>query len=75
MASHDFALDVDLLSYIFGNEPLNLEKPILIDASNPSRFLTFTTARTAVRKLIAGLQHEGLQKGDCVCVNAFNDIY
>ncbi|KAL8897983.1 MAG: hypothetical protein Q9207_006929, partial [Kuettlingeria erythrocarpa] len=66
---------MDILSYIFGVEPADPEKPILIDASDPSRFLTFTTARTVVRKLIAGLRAEGLQKDDCVCVNAFNDIY
>ncbi|KAL9604359.1 MAG: hypothetical protein Q9219_000547 [cf. Caloplaca sp. 3 TL-2023] len=46
---------------------------VLVDANNPLRFLTFTTARTVVRKLIAGLRHEGLEKDDCVCINAFND--
>ncbi|KAL8937775.1 MAG: hypothetical protein Q9216_004253 [Gyalolechia sp. 2 TL-2023] len=66
--------DTDLLSYIFGKEPADLEKPILIDASSPSRFLTFSSARTAVRKLIAGLREEGVKKDDCVCINAFNDV-
>ncbi|KAL8645856.1 MAG: hypothetical protein Q9210_006479 [Variospora velana] len=66
---------MDLLSYIFDRKPADPEKPVLIDASDPLCFITFTTARSAVQKLIAGLRAEGLQKGDCVCINAFNDIY
>ncbi|KAL8690724.1 MAG: hypothetical protein Q9218_003891 [Villophora microphyllina] len=66
---------MDLLTYIFGNNDAEPNKAVLVDASNPSRFLTTCTARTAVRKLIAGLRAEGLEQGDCVCINAFNDIY
>jgi acyl-CoA synthetase (AMP-forming)/AMP-acid ligase II len=41
----------------------------------PGRSLSLNQARTAIRKVVAGLQHAGLQRGDCVCVHSFNDIY
>ena len=47
---------------------------ILVDAEDPSRFLTTSSARSLVRRLIAGLKTEGLQEGDCVCVKSFNDV-
>ncbi|KAL8729562.1 MAG: hypothetical protein Q9166_004642 [cf. Caloplaca sp. 2 TL-2023] len=75
MAVESGAPETDLLTYIFGNENADPDKPVLVDASNPSRFLTSDTARTATRKLIAGLRAEGFEAGECVCVNAFNDIY
>ncbi|KAL8698837.1 MAG: hypothetical protein Q9201_006351 [Fulgogasparrea decipioides] len=67
--------EMDLLSYIFDNEDIIPDKPVLVDATNPSRFLTTPAARTIIRKLIAGFRAEGLEEGDCVCINAFNDIY
>ncbi|KAL8801057.1 MAG: hypothetical protein Q9200_007065 [Gallowayella weberi] len=67
--------EMDLLTYIFANKSTDPEKPILVDASNPARFLTSRTAEVATRKLIAGLKAEGLEAGECVCINAFNDVY
>ncbi|KAL8649914.1 MAG: hypothetical protein Q9226_005373 [Calogaya cf. arnoldii] len=75
MGSEHSAPETDLLTYIFGNKIDEPNKPILVDASNPSRFLTSTSAKTTTRKLIAGLKAEGLEAGECVCINAFNDIY
>jgi len=46
----------------------------LIDASNTKRFITSGSARSTVRKLIAGLKAEGLKPGDRVCLHSFNDV-
>lgn len=48
---------------------------IYIDPANPSNFISCNQARTIVRKLVAGLRAAGVQKGDCVCIHSFNDIY
>ncbi|KAI4276383.1 MAG: hypothetical protein LQ337_002518 [Flavoplaca oasis] len=75
MGAERGVLGTDLLTYIFGNKNERPEKPVLVDASNPSRFLTSDSAKVAIRKLIAGLKAEGLEAGDCVCINAFNDVW
>ncbi|KAL8670939.1 MAG: hypothetical protein Q9168_004539 [Polycauliona sp. 1 TL-2023] len=75
MAAEHRTSKTDLLTYIFDAKNCKPDKPILVDASNPSRFLTSDSAKVAIRKLIAGLKAEGLEAGDCVCINAFNDIY
>ncbi|KAL8916769.1 MAG: hypothetical protein Q9172_006135 [Xanthocarpia lactea] len=75
MAAEHGAPETDLITYIFGNNNGSPDKPVLVDANNPSRFLTSTSAKAATRKLIAGLKAEGFESGECVCVNAFNDIY
>ncbi|KAL8682811.1 MAG: hypothetical protein Q9186_001140 [Xanthomendoza sp. 1 TL-2023] len=67
--------ETDLLTYIFDDKITDPDKPILIDASDPSRFITSSTAKVVIRKLIAGLKAEGFEPGECVCINAFNDIY
>ncbi|KAL8994167.1 MAG: hypothetical protein Q9169_005798 [Polycauliona sp. 2 TL-2023] len=75
MGAEHGALETDLLTYIFDSKNGHPERPVLVDASNPLRFLTRDSAKLATRKLIAGLKAEGLAAGDCVCINAFNDIY
>ncbi|KAL5380277.1 hypothetical protein DPSP01_007852 [Paraphaeosphaeria sporulosa] len=52
----------------------DVDKPLLIDASNPQHSFSFSQLRTQVQQLIAGLKAIGIQRGDCVCVNAFNNI-
>lgn len=47
---------------------------ILIDVNDPARFVTPRTARTTVRKLVAGFRTEGLEQGDCVCIHSFNEV-
>ncbi|KAL9037577.1 MAG: hypothetical protein Q9180_003643, partial [Flavoplaca navasiana] len=75
MGAERGVLETDLLTYIFGNKNDGPKKPVLVDASNPSRFLTSDSAKVAIRKLIAGLKAEGLEAGDCVCINSFNDVW
>lgn len=47
---------------------------LLIDASNPSRSVTFNQLQTLVRRLTSGLTVVGIKPGDCVCVYSFNDV-
>ncbi|CAF9923812.1 MAG: hypothetical protein HETSPECPRED_005426 [Heterodermia speciosa] len=75
MAVENDAPSIDLLSYIFENTVDDQDKPVLIDANDPSRFITARLARSTVRKLIAGLRSEGFERGDCLCLHSFNDIY
>ncbi|KAK6378940.1 hypothetical protein LTS17_006643 [Exophiala oligosperma] len=65
----------DILSWIFDAPDYDVNKPILVDASKPERFISHLHARTTIRKLIAGLRHMGVRRGDCVIVHSFNDIY
>ncbi|KAK0508724.1 hypothetical protein JMJ35_009000 [Cladonia borealis] len=67
--------DIDLLSFVFQNGGGGQDKPVLIDASDASRYVTPRSARKITRQLIAGLRAEGLRPGDCVCIHSFNDIY
>ncbi|KAL6245817.1 hypothetical protein RBB50_006970 [Rhinocladiella similis] len=65
----------DILSWIFDAPDYDVNKPILVDASQPERFISHLHARTTIRKLIAGLRDMGVRRGDCVIVHSFNDIY
>ncbi|KAI9815755.1 MAG: hypothetical protein M1827_002151 [Pycnora praestabilis] len=66
---------MDLLSWTFANQSYDQDKPVLIDAANPSRSLSARQIRKAVRQVISGLRAAGLKEGDTVCVDSFNDIY
>jgi acyl-CoA synthetase (AMP-forming)/AMP-acid ligase II len=48
---------------------------VLHDAADPTRTISANQARTLIRKLVAGFQNAGLQRGDCVLIHSFNDIY
>ncbi|KAK5280818.1 hypothetical protein LTR20_002260 [Exophiala xenobiotica] len=65
----------DILSWIFDAPDYDVNKPILLDASRPERSISHLQARTAIRRLIAGLRNMGVRQGDCVIVHSFNDIY
>jgi long-subunit acyl-CoA synthetase (AMP-forming) len=65
---------MDLVSWIFGNGDYDQNCKIYIDPAHPTRSLTANEARSMVRKLVAGFKAKGLQKGDCVCLHAFNDV-
>ncbi|KAF7589920.1 hypothetical protein BBP40_003538 [Aspergillus hancockii] len=65
----------DLISYIFSNPRFDRDEPIYIDASDTSRSVSYNQAQAIIRKLIAGLRVWGVQKGDCVAIHSFNDIY
>ncbi|KIX08512.1 uncharacterized protein Z518_03168 [Rhinocladiella mackenziei CBS 650.93] len=66
---------IDLLTWMFDHHaPYDEDKPIYIDAANPSRSISCQQARSIVRRLAAGFKKAGLKKSDCVCLMAFNDI-
>ncbi|KAK7531464.1 4-coumarate-CoA ligase [Phyllosticta citribraziliensis] len=65
---------MDLLSWTLGTTVPSPEAPILIDAIDPSQWLSFSMIRSEVRKLIAGLKAVGITSGDVVWVNCFNDL-
>lgn len=64
----------DLLSWMFDNPQYDIDKPIYIDAANPSRTISCRQGKLMARQLAAGFRAAGLKKGDCVCMHAFNDI-
>ncbi|KAK3697266.1 hypothetical protein LTR37_017578 [Vermiconidia calcicola] len=50
------------------------DEPIYVDGNNPTNSISARQARSLIRKLVAGFRAIGIQKGDCVCMNSFNDI-
>ncbi|KAL4977175.1 hypothetical protein BDW66DRAFT_165913 [Aspergillus desertorum] len=50
----------DILTYIFANPYYDPNKPVYIDASNPTRSISLVQARTSIRQLIAGLGARGI---------------
>ncbi|KAK7628899.1 hypothetical protein BKA81DRAFT_380451 [Phyllosticta paracitricarpa] len=64
---------MDLLSWTLGTTVPSPDAPLLIDATNPSQWLSFGMIRSEVRKHTAGLKAIGIKKGDVVWVNCFND--
>ena len=46
-----------------------------IDAADTERTISSNQARKVIRQLVAGFHAAGLQKGDCVCLHSFNDVY
>ncbi|KAF2679279.1 4-coumarate-CoA ligase-like protein [Lentithecium fluviatile CBS 122367] len=65
----------DLLSWMFDAQGYDADQPVYIDAAEHDRTITSRQAKSIVRKLCAGFKNAGLQKGDCVCMISFNDIY
>ncbi|KAK2756530.1 hypothetical protein FQN54_005423 [Arachnomyces sp. PD_36] len=63
----------DLLSWIFDNPSYDQNRPVYIDAKDPSRSISCNQARKLIRQLIAGLRAAGFKKGDCLSVHSFND--
>lgn len=75
-ATHKIDLPTkDILSWIFDEPSYDLKKPVFIDAANPSRVVTGAHAKHLIRQLIAGFRQAGVQKGDCICLHSFNDIF
>ncbi|PVI06588.1 AMP-binding enzyme [Periconia macrospinosa] len=66
----------DILSWQF-EEPMmyDMDKPLYINASNPSHSISANQARTLIRQLVAGLQAAGVKRGDAVLIQSFNSIY
>jgi 4-coumarate--CoA ligase len=68
--------DISLPSLLFTSpsEPLS-DKPSLIDARNPAKYLTHHTYRLYSQRLAAGLLANGLSPGDRVLLYSGNNIY
>ncbi|KAI9900781.1 hypothetical protein N3K66_005043 [Trichothecium roseum] len=62
--------------WIFGScsGPLP-DRKAWIDAEDPSRFITFRSARLLAKRIAVGLVKHGLEPGDRVLVSAGNSIY
>lgn len=65
----------DLLSWYFDKPACDPDKPIYIDALDPSNNYTLNSAKSTIRKLAAGFRKHGLQKGDVVSIHSFNNIH
>lgn len=64
----------DIISWYFDDPQCDPDKPIYIDALDPSRHYTHRQARSLVRKLVAGFRAQGLETGDVVCIHSFNNV-
>lgn len=64
----------DLITFTFGNEDYDADKPIYHDIDDESRTISRRQGKTIVRKLVAGFRAAGLQKGECFSITSFNDI-
>ncbi|ORY08980.1 amp dependent CoA ligase [Clohesyomyces aquaticus] len=67
-------MDINFAAWVLSPIAYDEGQPLLIDAANPGRSLSFKQLRNQVRRLIAGLRAAGIRPGDCVLVNSFNDI-
>ena len=65
----------DIASWIFDSPSYDPDRPVFVDATDPSRSISLNQARVLVRKFVAGFHNAGLKAGDCVCIQSFNDIY
>ncbi|KAK5170923.1 uncharacterized protein LTR77_004067 [Saxophila tyrrhenica] len=66
----------DIISWCYDNrEAFDQDKPIYVDAADPSRSISATQAYKLIRQLVAGFQAAGLKKGDVVCLHSFNNLY
>ncbi|PGH09006.1 hypothetical protein AJ79_05801 [Helicocarpus griseus UAMH5409] len=65
----------DILSWIFDSPSYDQDRPIYVDAKDPSKSISCKQARKIIRQLIAGLRAAGFKKGDCLNIHSFNDIY
>lgn len=73
---HPQILTKDITSWLFCHnaEIKDSNDPVLIDAEQPSRSYIHNSAKSTVRKLIAGLRARGARKGQCVCVQSFKRL-
>lgn len=65
---------MDVVSWTFSNTDYDQNREIYIEPDKPERSITAQEARCMVKKLAAGFKAAGLQRGDCVCIHAFNDV-
>ena len=77
LLSHDTSQTAgfDLLSFAFnGPVKVDQQKPLYIDAGDPTQTLNAAQLKVLVRKLIAGFRTAQLPKGGRVLVHLFNHV-
>ncbi|KAK5198122.1 hypothetical protein LTS13_000999 [Exophiala xenobiotica] len=65
----------DILSWMFDEPRFDQDKPVYIDAIDPSKSISGNEARKIIRQLAAGFHAIGITPGDCVCLHGFNSIH
>jgi acyl-CoA synthetase (AMP-forming)/AMP-acid ligase II len=65
----------DISSWTFDEVRHDWDEPIYIDGNNPKNSISTHQALKLTRKLAAGFKAIGAQRGDCICINSFNDIH
>ena len=65
----------DLLTFVLeSNFQYDDQRPLYIDAENPTHALNGFQFRMVIKSFIAGLRVIGLQRGDCVLVHLGNSV-
>jgi hypothetical protein len=67
----------DVVSFALDDRPVNYDsqRPLYVDAENPSWAINSRQLRLLVRSLISGLRHvTDVGDGDCVLVNLPNNV-
>lgn len=64
----------DVVSFTLDDPTYDVDRPVLIDPNDPSRYFSHRTATALVRRLIGGLKAAGLRHGDTVCIHSFNSL-
>jgi non-ribosomal peptide synthetase component E (peptide arylation enzyme) len=67
---------IDIVSYSFQiqSDHVDDNKPLFINAADPSQSLNATQIRTLVIRLIAGLRARGFKRGDSVLLPLPNNV-
>ncbi|KIW13619.1 hypothetical protein PV08_08810 [Exophiala spinifera] len=66
----------DIVTFTFANlGQYEKNKPIFIDAKDPTQSVSASQAISTMRQLVNGLKDLGVKEGDCVCLHAFNNIW
>lgn len=65
----------DLSSWTFDELKYDWDDPIYIDGNRPNNSISARQALKLIRQLAAGFRALGVKKGDCVCIDSFNDIH
>ncbi|KAI0528354.1 hypothetical protein GGR58DRAFT_353209 [Xylaria digitata] len=66
---------MDYLSYIFSRQPGDIDSPILIDADQPQRTISWRQYASAVKKISVGLHALGFKQNEAVGLLSPNDPY
>ncbi|TGJ79694.1 hypothetical protein E0Z10_g9071 [Xylaria hypoxylon] len=66
---------MDYLSYIFSRQPEDIDLPILIDADQPRRTISWRQYASAVKRIAVGLRALGLEQHEAVGLLSPNDPY